>query len=101
MLESIFRIAEATAKLRLKNVIDAEIALEAQESIQVMLVRLGLYVKTINDPRDAALDGIMEVIENTQTKIAFDEAARLVEDENERVRMWLTGGSRKGIKHRL
>ena len=93
MLESIFRIAEATTKLRLKKVIDAEIALEAQQSIQVMLVRLGQYVKTIKDPRDAALDEVIGVIENTQTKIAFDEGARLVEDENERVRMWLTGGS--------
>ena len=48
-LESIFRIAEATAKLRLKTIIDVQIAQEVQESIIVMQTRLGKYVKLMQE----------------------------------------------------
>ena len=98
MLESVVRIAEATAKLRLKTVIDTEIALEVQESIGVMETRLGLFVKTVQDPRDAAIAAIKEIVENTKSAIAFEEAARLVCNENEHVKSWLIGGPNKELK---
>lgn len=39
MLDSLFRIAEAQAKLQLKNVVDDKIAKETMESFQVMMVQ--------------------------------------------------------------
>ena len=96
--ESIVRITEAMAKLRLKTVIDTQIALEAQESIRVMETRLGQYVKVVQDPRDAAIAAVKEIVENTKSAIAFEEAARLACNENEHVKSWLMGGPNKELK---
>ena len=96
-LGSIFRIAEATAKLRLREIVDNKIAQEVQESIQLMQQRLGEVVRIVEDPRDMAVAGAVEIIENTQTRIAFEEAVRLFCKENKCVRSWMYGGSRKEL----
>ena len=100
MLESIFRIAEATAKLRLKQVIDNEIVQEVQDSIKLMLERLGELVRVVQDPRDAIIEGAKMVIENTQTSIAFDEAVRLACKEIKYAGFWMYGGPNKELRHR-
>lgn len=75
-LEGIFRIAEATAKLRLRTVIDASIANEVMESFKIMQLQQGQFVKTIEDPRIVAIDAMIERVRISQTPIAFNELVR-------------------------
>jgi len=91
-LETIFRIAEATAKLRLKTVVEVGIAAEAIESVRLMLVQHEEFVKTAGDPRVVAIDAAIEVVENIQGPIEFEEVTNQVCREKPQVKSWLLGG---------
>ena len=91
-LEGIFRIAEATAKLRLKTVIDASIANEVMESFKIMQLQQGQFVKIADDPRTVAVDAMIERVRFIQTPIAFGELVKQICIEYPFVNNWLFGG---------
>ena len=55
-LDSVFRIAQATAKLQLKSVIDMDVAKQTMESVRLMEEKHGEYIKIADDPRVVGVD---------------------------------------------
>ena len=96
-LESISRMAEATAKLRLMKVIDETVATEVMESVKLMQLQYGNIIHTVANPRDVAIEGILNTIRNTTSPITFQEAANTVCKENEQVRSYLIGANNRTL----
>jgi DNA replicative helicase MCM subunit Mcm2 (Cdc46/Mcm family) len=96
-LDSIFRIAQAMAKLQLKTVVDMDVAKQTMESIRSMEEKHGEYIKILDDPREVAISAAEEIVENTKCPILFDAIVEQVRKENEHVNSWLLGG----MSHRL
>ncbi len=96
-LESIFRNAEAMAKLRLKTVIDTAIAAETMESFRRMLEQQGEFIKATEDPHVVFIRAADEIVENTQAPIAFDEITNQVCREYQHIDAWLCGGRRNSL----
>lgn len=92
-LETIFRNAEAMAKLRLRTVIDTAIATVTMESVSRMLEQQGELIKTTEDPRVVFIKAAPDVVENTQAPIVFDEILNQVCKEYQQVSRWCFGGS--------
>jgi DNA replicative helicase MCM subunit Mcm2 (Cdc46/Mcm family) len=59
--DSIFRIAEAQARLNLSNEVTDDIATQAMDSISLMLLQYGKVVQTIQSPRDIMYGKIRQV----------------------------------------
>jgi DNA replicative helicase MCM subunit Mcm2 (Cdc46/Mcm family) len=73
---ALFRIAEAQAKLQLKNEVDAEIAKQTIESVQLMMVQYGETVQLVNNPRDTTINRFLEILENTEGAIDIKELCK-------------------------
>lgn len=91
-LEGIFRTAEATAKLHLKTLVDADIATEVMESKRLEQLQHSKFINTIEDPRVVAVEAMVEVVRKTSGPIAFDEIVRQVCALFRQVNDWLLGG---------
>jgi DNA replicative helicase MCM subunit Mcm2 (Cdc46/Mcm family) len=88
-LDSIYRIAEATARLKLKDKVDGIIATEVMESIQVLLLQYGRIKQVIEDPRNAAEQEIVNIVRETSAQITFSEAVKMVCHRNTQVKHYL------------
>ena len=87
-LESIYRIAVAHAKLRLKQTVDSEIAGAAMESFILLLSNRGKVAQIVDYPRDIVINNIINEIENCQCAITFQEVARLACIRDVRVKQY-------------
>ena len=67
MAKGLFSIAEAHAKLHLNNIVDAEIAMEVMESMQLMLFYISFVIPLIQNPKDAIRDGCVNILSTIQT----------------------------------
>jgi hypothetical protein len=74
----IFRIVEATAKLHLKTLVDADIATEVMGSKRLEQLQHSKFINTIEDPRVVAVEAMVEVARKTSGYIAFYEIVRQV-----------------------
>jgi DNA replicative helicase MCM subunit Mcm2 (Cdc46/Mcm family) len=91
-LDSIYRIAEAHARLRLSNVVDAEIAQETLDHYKIMLLGYGKVVVVTEDIKKICIDAITKVIKRTPFPITFEEAGNYARMENDKVRNYLGDG---------
>jgi len=91
-LDSIYRIAEAHARLHLSDVVNLEIAKETLEHYKLLLLDFGKVIVVTEDPRKTAVDSITKVIKRTPVSITFEEAANYARMENEKVRNYLGDG---------
>ncbi len=89
------RIAEAHARLHLKEVVDVEIAEEVMKHYSVMLAEYGKVIQPVEDPKDVAIREILAIVENCKGlqdqhgPITFNECVKQVCEKNERVRRYL------------
>jgi hypothetical protein len=74
---ALFRIAEAQAKLQLKNEVDAEIASQTMGSVQLMMVQYDQTIKEIKNPRDMTLDVFLAILEDTKGPIEIKELSQM------------------------
>ncbi len=86
---SLFRKAEAQAKLQLKNEVDAEIAKQTMESIQLMMVQYGETVQLVNNPRDTAHSKFLEILEETRGPVDIKELCEMACRRDVQVRNYL------------
>lgn len=91
-LDSIYRIAEAHARLRLSKVVDKKIANETLEYYETMLSQFGKIVMITEDVRKTAIDAITRVIKRNPMAITFKDAVEFACEENERVRNYIITG---------
>lgn len=92
-LEALVRLCEATAKLRLKTVVDESIVIEVQEFYKAMLEQQGKFVKTIEDPRIVATNALIEHVRTVQCTITFKELIKKMCDQEPFIHTWLFGGA--------
>jgi len=94
-LDTIYRIAEATARLKLKDVVDSEIAEEVMQSMGIMLLQYGHVIKIVEDPREIACQEITNIIKESKAPITFTEAVNLACHRNIQIKAYLGNNSGK------
>lgn len=101
MLDSMFRIAEAQAKLQLKNKIDDIIAKETMNSFQVMMVQYGQFVQTIINPKQEAYGIFLEILKRTRSPISLEEVCQKACHESKHVSAFLGNKMSTRSNHKL
>lgn len=86
---SIFRIAEAEAKLQLKEAIDGEVATHAMESIRMMMVNFGETVSNVKNPRDVVIESMLQILQNSEIGFTIYELCKLACNENKQIAGYL------------
>jgi len=76
--DTLFRVARMVARLKLKNVVDAEDALEVCQFYNVILNEHDQVINIPANPRDVTLNECLYVLEATQAPIAFEELIKRV-----------------------
>ena len=74
---ALFRIAEAQAKLQLKNEVDAEIATQTMESVQLMMVQYDQTIKKIKNPRDMTFDAFLAILQDNKGPVEIKELCKM------------------------
>jgi MCM AAA-lid domain len=87
--DSIFRIAEAQAKLNLSIEIDDDIATQAMDSMRLMMSQYDKIVQTIKNPRDIAYNAFQNILKQNKAPLSIEELCRIASDENEQVSKYL------------
>jgi replicative DNA helicase Mcm len=95
VLETLYRIAKAIARLKIKDVVDAEDAKETMRFYNVMLQQLDQVVAVTSDPRTVAFNECLNVLENYRNPIPYVELVRFASRKNEYVGLYI------GNKYRL
>ena len=90
LLESITIIAKMIARLKLKDVIDAEDAHEAQQFFNVILQQLQQMVNVVNNPSDEAYDTCLDILRGLDYAIQFEELIKMACDRNNRVKYYIS-----------
>jgi DNA replicative helicase MCM subunit Mcm2 (Cdc46/Mcm family) len=87
--DSIFRIAEAQARLNLSDEITDDIATQTMDSISLMLSQYGKVVQTIQSPRDVTYDVFVNILKQTKSGILITQLCRIACEENKQVSEYL------------
>jgi replicative DNA helicase Mcm len=89
-LDSLYRIAQAQARLHLKEEIDIEVVQEVMRDVQLMYVQLGKLVDpSVEDPRILAYNQIIQYVNTLSFPIEFTEALKHVYEQNDLVKQYL------------
>lgn len=87
--DTLFRVARMVARLKLKNIVDAEDALEVCQFYNVILNEHDQVVNIPANPRDVTLHECLYVLEATQAPIAFDELIKKVCDKDQYIKLYI------------
>jgi replicative DNA helicase Mcm len=87
--DTVFKTAKMIARLKLKNVVDADDVKEACQFYNVVLNEYDQIVNIPGDPRDVAFIEILNTIESAQTPIIFEEAVSQTCKRNEYVATYI------------
>lgn len=87
--DTLFRVARMITRLKLKNVVDAEDALEVCQFYNVILNEHDEVVNIPANPRDVTLNECLHVLESTQAPIAFDELIKKVCEKNQYIKTYI------------
>jgi replicative DNA helicase Mcm len=89
ILETLFRLAKATARLKLKHVVDAEDAKETMQFYNVILQQHQQVVSIPSNPREIAFNECVNILKDSRFAISFEELVRTACERNEHVRRYL------------
>jgi replicative DNA helicase Mcm len=89
ILETLFRLAKARARLKLKQVVDAEDARETMQYYNVILLQHQQVVTITDSPRDVAYNECLSILKESKLAIVFEELAKAVSGRNEQVKHYL------------
>jgi hypothetical protein len=99
--DSIFRIAEAQARLNLSNKVTDDIATQAMDSISLMLSQYGKIVQTIRSPRDITYEAFVIILRRIKTGISIRELCKIVGEENKQIAEYLDDNWNVEHNHKL
>jgi hypothetical protein len=97
MLNGLFSMAEAQAKLYLKDIVDEEIATEIMESVQLMTVQYGEMLKTISNPKIVTYNKFLEILQNNKAGVSIKELCKIACYENRQISAYL--GTSWSVEH--
>lgn len=87
--ETIFKTAFLIARLKLKQIVDADEARKACQFYNVMLNEYGQVVNVPANPRDVTLQECLYRLEALQAPIAFEELVLKVQEKDEYIKNYL------------
>jgi MoxR-like ATPase len=99
MYNGLYKIAEAQAKLQLKDEVDEEVAKQTIESVQLMMAQYGQTVRMVIGPKDATFKAFLEILQRVEIGITIEELCKIACDENTQVSNYL--GENWSIKHNI
>jgi replicative DNA helicase Mcm len=96
VLETLFRISRAIARLKLKEIVDPEDAKETIEFYNVMLQNYGQTTTVPTEPRDLTIMQCIKILQEKQSGITLEELIKDVcsNDENGYISRYLGFGHR-------
>src|SRR5689334_8787398 len=89
LLESLIIIAKMIARLKLKTVVDAEYAYEAQQFYNVILQQLQQVVNVVTNPSDEAYNTCIEILQDSNYAIQFEDLMKMACEKNTRVKHYV------------
>jgi replicative DNA helicase Mcm len=88
--ESLYRLARAIARIKLKDVVDVNDAKEAVEFFNIMISKFLRAVKIPENPRDLAVKICIEILKNHKSSgISLQELIKKAKQENQQIRDYL------------
>ena len=87
--DSIFRIAEAQAKLNFSNEIDDEIANEVMDSLSLMYIQYGKVIEKTINPRDITVNSFFNILKQTDAGFSLSELCKTACEENKQISEYL------------
>lgn len=89
-LDSIFRMAKAQARMQLRDTVDEEIAKQTMNAISAIMAEYGQAIAVVAaDPRQVAYDAIVNVVQETEVGITFEQAVKKACDYEPQVKQFL------------
>lgn len=95
--DSLFRLAEAQAKLNLSSEVSDEIATQTMGSIRLMLSQYGKIVETVESPKDITYRAFFYILKQTKAGLSVSELCRIACEENKHISEYL--GNRFDMEH--
>jgi replicative DNA helicase Mcm len=87
--DSIFRIAEAQAKLNFSDEIDDKIANQVMDSLILIYVQYGKVIEKISNPRDITAQSFFNILKQTDAGFSISELCKTACEENKQVAEYL------------
>lgn len=87
--ETIYRIAQNIARLKLKQIVDAEDAKETVQFYNVILQQLDMAVASPANPRDVVYEECLGILMESKTAISFEELVNLACKRNKHVERYI------------
>jgi len=85
MYYGLFKIAEAQAKLQLRNIVDDEIVDQVIEDVQLMMIQYGETVEQFIGPHELALNTFLEVLRETHSPMTLESICERAIKKNDRI----------------
>jgi DNA replicative helicase MCM subunit Mcm2 (Cdc46/Mcm family) len=89
ILQALFRLAKARARLKLKQIVDAEDASETTKFYNVILQQHQQVINIPKNPRDVTYNECINILKESKYALSFEEIARMVCTRNEQVKRYL------------
>jgi DNA replicative helicase MCM subunit Mcm2 (Cdc46/Mcm family) len=89
ILNTIFETARSIARLKLKNVVDANDAKETMQFYNYILLQLDKIVELPSNPRDLAYQECLDILKRSDTGIAFEELIHIACKRNKQVERYI------------
>jgi DNA replicative helicase MCM subunit Mcm2 (Cdc46/Mcm family) len=87
--DSLFRLAEAQARLNLSGEVNDEIATQTMDSMKLMLSQYGQFVDTVESPRDLAYRAFYHILKRLKVGITVKELCQIACEENQAIHAYL------------
>ena len=83
--DSIFRIAEAQAKLNFSHEINDEIANQVMDSLRLIYVQYGKVIERTSNPRDITVQSFYHILKQTDIGFSINELCKTASEENKQI----------------
>jgi MoxR-like ATPase len=94
ILETLFRLAKSRARLKLKQVVDAEDARETMQFYNIILQQHQQVVSIPDSPRDVTYNECVSILKESKLAITLDELVKSACQRNEQVKRYLGDNKR-------
>ena len=99
--DSIFRIAEAQAKLNFSHEINDEIANQVMDSLRLIYVQYGKVIERISNPRDIAVQSFYHILKQTDAGFSINELCKTASEENKQIAEYIGNKWSLQTNHKL
>jgi len=89
ILNTLYRLAKAVARLKLKEIVDEEDAKDAMSFYNVMLLNFEKAVNVSTNPKDIAHHEFIKILQNTPSGITISELCKIATESNKQVKAYL------------